>query len=296
MAMLMAGQGESSDFTGISMLDAQLFDINPGELIVIAARPGVGKTALMLQAARIMMRSGKRVGFISREMRPNKLMQRLTSAYSGIDMSAMKGDNIPEILENERMQEAMKFYSEEGRFVVDTAEPGDIDTIERAMRKMVSIHKVDIVFIDYLQLVEGSSKKRSENRQQEISYISRRLKIMADVLSIPVVAASQLSREATKTVGQRPMLSHLRESGAIEQDASLVIFIYPIFSDNMSEEQKELALKEKDEFMVMIEIGKQRNGPLDRVQVLFKKSIGVFVEAAAARDTTGEYGGEALRF
>lgn len=273
-------------FLGIPEIDDLILDFNPGELIVFAARPGGGKTAAMLQVARTLMDQGKRVGFITREMRPNKLMQRLVSARSGVSGTLLAKMSGEEAQANPKVREAAEYYGDSNKLIIDPADPGDIETVSKAIRKMVRVHKCDVVFIDYLQLLEASGKRKDANRQQEVADISRKLKILSNALSIPIVTASQLNRESAKSVSQRPTLAHLRESGAIEQDASIVVFLYPVFSDALTEEQREEALSNSEMLTVMIEIAKQRNGPVDRYQVMFKTSVGIFANKYMINDTT----------
>lgn len=273
-------------FLAIPQIDELLVDVNPGELIVFGARPGVGKTAAMLQVARVMMEQGKRVGFVTREMRPNKLLSRLIAAKSGVSGTEIAKMKAVDAMNDPRIVAAAEYYAQDNKIIIDAADPGDIDSVVKSIRKMVRVHKCDVVFIDYLQLITGNSRRKNDNRQQEVADISRTLKILSNNLSIPIITASQLSREAVKSVSQRPTLAHLRESGAIEQDASIVIFLYPIFADTLTEEQREAALKEAEVIAVMIEIAKQRNGPVDRHACMFKRSVGVFANQGFVNDTT----------
>lgn len=263
------------NFIGIPMVDRMIYDFNPGEMIIVAARPGVGKTASLLQSVRVQIEEGKTVGFIALEMPESKLLQRLVSAKSGISGSEIARMSSIEFLENEQLEDALVFYTQNEQLIIDTGAPYDIDTIERVMRKMKYVHNVDVIYVDYIQLIGGSKGEKNENRQQQISSISRRLKNLSAELEIRLVVAAQLNRQAVQR-GTGPLLSDLRDSGALEQDASVIIFLYPYFSNTLTDEQQEEALQRSEVLNVKFEIAKQRNGPVWTFDLQFVKAIGMF--------------------
>ena len=213
--------------TGITELDEKNGGFMPGNVIVIGARPGVGKSAFMGQLAMNMARNKKKVGIISLEMSNNEIAGRLASLDSGIDFQRIYRN----LFQDERQQQ--RFYDKISSdtlnlsiFVSDSTRVNTIDIRSKA-DKLKSKHGLDILFIDYLQLVSADQPK-NKTRENVISEISRSTKIMAKELGIPIVILCQLNRESTKRTGESryPVLSDLRESGAIEQDADVVMFLH----------------------------------------------------------------------
>ena len=196
----------------------------PSDLILVAARPSMGKTAFVLNIAQYMaFRKDVTVAIFSLEMSKEQLVNRLLSLESKVDSQNIRTGNL-EDEEWAKLIEGANIIGSSNMIIDDT--PGiSISELRSKCRKYKLEHNLGIIFIDYLQLMTGSGK-RSESRQQEISDISRSLKALARELNVPVVALSQLSRAVEQRPDHRPMLSDLRESGAIEQDADVVMFIY----------------------------------------------------------------------
>jgi replicative DNA helicase len=198
------------------------------DLIILAARPSVGKTAFALDIARnAAVRFNKSVGLFSLEMSKEQLVDRLISAEAGVDMWKMRTGRLSEANEDfPRIGHAMSELSESNIFIDDFANT-NIMALRTKARRLQMEHGLDMIIIDYLQLMEGSgSRQSSESRVQEIAEISRALKGLARELNLPVLALSQLSRAVELNKPAIPKLSHLRESGSIEQDADVVMFIY----------------------------------------------------------------------
>ena len=263
--------------TGIPEIDEAIVDFSPGEIIVIAARPGVGKSAIMLQSVRHQIAKGKTVGFISLEMSEKKLMMRLVSSLTGKNSKDLLKMSEEEFLSDQNNVDAVNYLTQNEQLVIDRGLPDDVDNIERIMRKMKYVHNVDVIYLDYLQLVTGSKFDKSSNRQEEVSRISRRLKGLSGELNLPIVEAAQLNRDSVRRAGGAPMISDLRESGSIEQDASIIIFLYADLSDTLSDEQKDDYIKNAPVLNIKIEIAKQRNGEVGVYEATFHKTVGKFV-------------------
>lgn len=276
----------TSDNTGvlvnIPQVESQVFNFFPGEMIVVGARPGVGKTTVLLQGAYENMLQGKKVGIISLEMSPAQLLLRLVAYHTGVDSRIIRTFDPSLAVTNPDyakkwswLLEAMDFF-EQAPIFIETASPSNISTVLSTVRKLKYINNIDIIYIDYIQLIESDNSTGSgSNRNAELTVISRRLKNLAGELEIPLVTAAQLSRAVESRVGQRPILSDLRESGAIEQDASMVIFLYPDLT-NMEDVQSD-ALKSKLESMaklpIFMEFAKARSGPVATFPLEFEKSV-----------------------
>jgi replicative DNA helicase len=267
------GQTVTGIETGLVDLDSMTSGFQAGELVVIAARPSLGKTALALNiAAHAAIKNRKVVGMFSLEMSKESLVIRLLCSEARIDSHKLRtGFSSKE--EWNRMTPALGRLSEAPLFIDDTAAPG-IMQIRAKARRLKAEKGLDLLIVDYLQLVSGD--RRFENRTQEVSSISRGLKSIAKELKVPVLALSQLSRAPEQRPGnQRPQLSDLRESGSIEQDADVVIFIY-------REKKAAEPGKEGEEEPVQggsethLIIGKQRNGPTGDVPVVFLKPYAKF--------------------
>lgn len=251
--------------TGFNKLDTMTSGLQSGDLIVLAARPSMGKTSLALNIATNAALQGVSVGFFSLEMGAEQLTLRLLSTESGIAHHHIRNANITSDewvqLTNVATQLAqMKVY------IDDTAQ-ATVMNLRTKARKLKAEHGLQLLVIDYLQLLHGN--RRHENRHQEVSEISRGLKALAKELNIPVIALSQLSRAVDSRVDKRPMLSDLRESGAIEQDADLIMFLYRDIVYNPDSENPALA---------ELIIGKQRNGPTGTINLNFLRELTKFEE------------------
>ena len=243
--------------TGFIDLDYKLSGLQPSDLVLVAARPSMGKTAFVLNIAQYMaFKKDKGVAIFSLEMSKEQLVNRLFSLESQVDAQALRTGNMKDS-DWEKLIEGAGIIGKSNLIIDDT--PGiSVPELRSKCRKYKLEHGLDIVIIDYLQLMTGSVGKNSESRQQEISEISRSLKGLARELNVPVVALSQLSRAVESRPDKRPMLSDLRESGAIEQDADVVMFIYRDEYYNKDSEFKKQA---------EIIIAKQRNGPVGTVNL-----------------------------
>lgn len=261
--------------TGFDELDELTTGLHESELVIIAARPAVGKTSLALNMAEHMASATDRsVGFFSLEMSSEQLVRRFLCANSGVGIRALADDTLPEKHRRE-VQHAADRLSRLKIFIDDTASIGPIQLRAKA-RRLARRTDLAAVFVDYLQLmrVEG----RAENRQQEISQISGSLKALAKELRVPVIALSQLSRRAANREGP-PRLSDLRESGAIEQDADLVLFLHDPTLEAGPDEMEPL---EDSLFReILLRIGKQRNGPRGNIRLVFDTAISRFFSQAA---------------
>ncbi len=250
--------------TGFTELDRLTSGWQKSDLIIIAARPGMGKTAFTLSLAKnAAMNFGKPVAIFSLEMANIQLVQRLISMEAEISSRKLRNGQL-EPHEWQQLRSAVEKLSEVPIFIDDTPAINSFE-LRAKCRRLKMQHDIQMVVIDYLQLMSGSQDKKSGTREQEISSISRALKGMAKELNIPVIALSQLSRAVETRGGEkRPMLSDLRESGAIEQDADIVSFIYrPEYYDITEDEG--MSLKGVAEII----IAKHRNGALDTVKLRF---------------------------
>lgn len=245
--------------TGFADLDKLTSGFQPSDLIVIAARPAMGKTSFVLDVARnAAIESEKAVAVFSLEMSKLQIAQRMLSSEAMVRSQRLRSPAHLSDRESQQLVAATGRLSKARIFVDDTANI-TIMEIRAKARRLISREKLGLIIVDYMQLIQGSG--RSESRQQEISEISRALKILGRELEVPVIAVSQLSRAVeNRTDDRRPRLSDLRESGAIEQDADLVIFIYRDEVYNPESEDKGIA---------EIIIGKHRNGPIDTVKLNF---------------------------
>ena len=243
--------------TGFIDLDYKLSGLQPSDLILIAARPSMGKTAFVLNIAQyVAFKKEKGVAIFSLEMSKEQLVNRLFALESQVDSQALRTGNLKDS-DWEKLIEGAGIIGKSNMIIDDT--PGiSVSELRSKCRKYKLEHDIQLIIIDYLQLMSGSAGGRSESRQQEISEISRSLKALARELNVPVVALSQLSRAVEARPDKRPMLSDLRESGAIEQDADVVMFIYRDEYYNKDSEKKRQA---------EIIVAKQRNGPVGTVDL-----------------------------
>ena len=251
--------------TGFIDLDYKTSGFQPSDLILVAARPSMGKTAFVLNIAQYMaFRNDVTAAIFSLEMSKEQLVNRLLALESKVDSQNIRTGN----LEDEEWAKLIEGANIIGNshLIIDDKPGISISELRSKCRKYKMEHNLGIIFIDYLQLMTGSG--RSESRQQEISEISRSLKALARELNVPVVALSQLSRAVEQRPDHRPMLSDLRESGAIEQDADVVMFIYRDDYYNQDSENKNIA---------EIIIAKQRNGPIGTVNLVWMPNYTKFV-------------------
>ena len=247
--------------TGYIDLDAMTGGFEPGQFIVLAARPSMGKTTLALNMIqRMAMREGKSILLFSMEMSKDQVVNNMICSFARVNSHRLRRGILSDS-EWSRVGDAINEYAK-CRIFVDDSAGLSIMELRTIARKMKLQENIDILFIDYLQLIQGG---KGESRQQEISYISRSLKTLAKELEIPVVALSQLSRAVEAREDHRPRLSDLRESGAIEQDADLVLMLY---REAYYKREKEKLDPEKQRLTEVI-VAKQRNGPTGVVKILF---------------------------
>ncbi|MGN0427105.1 MAG: replicative DNA helicase [Agathobacter sp.] len=243
--------------TGFTDLDYRTAGLQPSDLILVAARPSMGKTAFVLNIAQhVAFHEHMCTAIFSLEMSKEQLVNRLFSLEAKVDAQALRTGNLSDA-DWEKLVEGAGIIADSELIIDDT--PGiSITEMRSKCRKYKLEHDLKLIIIDYLQLMSGSGGKSSESRQQEISDISRSLKALARELSVPVIALSQLSRAVEQRPDHRPMLSDLRESGAIEQDADVVMFIYRDDYYNHDTDKKGIS---------EIIIAKQRNGPIGTVNL-----------------------------
>ncbi len=260
--------------TGFADLDKLTSGLQPSDFVILAARPSMGKTALALNIVQnVALRAHKKVGgegrsvaFFSLEMSKEQLVNRMLCAEAGIDSQRLR---VGEMHDEDwtHLWDACDVMSKAKIYIDDTAGITAMDMRSRA-RRLKAEHGLDLIVVDYLQLMQGSGKRNSSNdRQQEVSEISRSLKALARELNVPVLALSQLSRSVESRQVKRPMLSDLRESGSLEQDADIVAFLYREDYYNPETENKHTELI----------IAKHRNGPVDTVNLFFQKQFTKFV-------------------
>lgn len=258
--------------TGYQDLDRMTNGFQRGDLIILAARPAMGKTALALNLGMYTaLRNPGAVAFFSLEMPADSLMKRLLSAKSQVEGNKLRGGNITDE-ELNRLNEAGNELGAAKIFIDDSASI-KVSQIFSKCRKLMSEHGLSLIVIDYLQLISGSGRNSGDNRQQEVSEISRNLKILAKEMNCPVIALSQLSRSVEQRNDKQPMLSDLRESGAIEQDADIVMFLYREDYYKKPGEQEERADVNE---VVDLNLAKHRNGSVSHISLVFNKSISAF--------------------
>jgi replicative DNA helicase len=253
--------------TGYRDLDKITSGFQRNDLIIIAARPSVGKTAFALNIAQnVATKTEENVAIFSLEMGADQLVSRMLCAEGNIDSQRLRTGNL-EADDWGKLTMAMGSLSNAGIYIDDS--PGvRVSEIRSKCRRLKQEHGLGMIIIDYLQLIQGSENSK-ENRQQEVSEISRSLKGLARELEVPLIALSQLSRGVEQRQDKRPMMSDLRESGSIEQDADIVGFLYrDDYYDSESEQQN----------IIEIIISKQRNGPTGTVELAFVKEYNKFVD------------------
>ena len=274
--------------TGFAGLNKMTTGFNKGDLIIVAARPAMGKTTLVLNMAQKALDTGKGVAFFSLEMPAEQLMLRMLSAKTSIALQNLRLGNLQDE-EWSRLTSAAEVMSKAPLFIDDNGLL-TIHQLRTKLRKVKSKHpEIGLAVIDYLQLMSSANNK---DRHQEVSEISRGLKMIARELEIPIIALSQLNRSLESRSDRRPMLSDLRESGSIEQDADIILFVYrdAVYKQKDEKEKEEAAKKENKEYKstyiprneeeAEIIIGKQRNGPTGTIKLTFHKHCTRFVDLA----------------
>ncbi len=260
--------------TGFWDLDGKLAGMQDSNLLILASRPGQGKTSMALNiASNVAIREGLPVGIFSLEMSKEELVDRLLVGQSDVDAWKLKSGRL-EDEDFDRLQEAMGILADAPIFIDDTP-AANIMEIRTKARRLQAEHGLSLLIVDYLQLIHG---RNLENRVQEVSEISQSLKNLARELKIPLLACSQLSRAVEQRGSRRPQLADLRESGAIEQDADVVMFIWRPDVDKMEE--------------VKLDIQKHRNGPTGEIDMIFKaervKFYGVEKQRVTKQKTSDE--------
>ena len=252
--------------TGFTELDHLTAGLQKSDLILVAARPSMGKTAFTLNiAAHVVLRAREPVAFFSLEMSKEQLVQRLLCSEGRIDSQRLRVGELEEKEWGDLIDTANRL-SAAPLYIDDT--PGiTVMELRSKARRLKAEHGLSLIVIDYLQLMQGRASKNGDNRQQEISEISRSLKALARELNVPVIALSQLSRSVESRQVKRPMLSDLRESGSLEQDSDIVMFLYR--EDYYDPETENKNITE-------VIIAKHRNGPVDTVDLTFLKQFTKF--------------------
>ncbi len=281
--------------TGFTQLDQMLSGLQDSDLIIIAARPGLGKTSLALNIAQyVTVKEQKVAGVFSLEMSSLQLALRLLCAEARVDSHRMRSGRLSK-QEWTDMAAALSRLSEARLFIDDTPGISLFEMRSKARRLRSEQKGLDLLIVDYLQLMSGevSGRRRHENRQQEISSISRSLKALAKELNVPLIAISQLSRAPDQRRGKhRPQLSDLRESGSIEQDADVVLFIY---RESYYKKDEDVDVDEEDLYTEII-IGKQRNGPTGTVKLVFVEKFTRFYPPEKALSGNEPAGPDATPF
>ncbi len=254
--------------TGFIDLDNLLGGLQPSDLLIVAGRPGMGKTGFALSIAKNAAQLHKKhVAIFSLEMGNEQLVQRLIAQETGIDSQRLRTGKLEED-EWSIFTHAIEVLSDTQVFLDDT--PGITPLqLRTKCRRLHLEFGLDLIIVDYLQLM--SSDNRTENRVQEVSFISRQMKILARELNVPVLAAAQLSRAVEQRADKHPVLSDLRESGSLEQDADIVMFIYrpEMYEDDPAKQN-----------VAEVIVAKHRNGPIGNVQLIFRKNLAKFENAA----------------
>ncbi|MFH1767190.1 MAG: replicative DNA helicase [Patescibacteria group bacterium] len=273
-------RGVASGFKGVDNL---LGGLQKSDLVILAARPSVGKTSFALDIVRhVGVNVKKPVGLFSLEMSKEQLVDRLICAQANVDLWKLRSGNLSDKEDDfPRIGEALSTLSEAPIFI-DDSPSANIMSIRTKARRLHAEHGVSLIVIDYLQLMEGRTTK-SDNRTQEVAEISRGLKQIARELQIPIIALAQLSRAVEMSKPAIPKLSHLRESGSIEQDADVVMFLYRKSADR-NYTQDELSPEEKN--IAEIHIAKHRNGPTGMVKLFWDATRASFKNLDSARDSS----------
>ncbi len=259
--------------TGYYALDELLNGLQEDQLVIVAGRPSIGKTTFALNMIEnVAVRQASPVLIFSLEMNQGQIAENLLCMHARVDAHKLRQGRLGDADFTQLSLAAGKVA--ESKIFIDDTPSLSITQLRAKARYIKHRHDVKLVMVDYLQMLEGGARSRSENRQQEISEVTRSLKIMARELSLPVVALSQLRRTAEEREGHRPRLSDLRESGSIEQDADVVMFL----------NREDYYDREKAPGVVEVDIAKQRNGPVGTVQLAFLKQFMKFENLAAKQE------------
>jgi replicative DNA helicase len=254
--------------TGFIDLDKMLTGLQPSDLLIIAGRPGQGKTGFLLSVAKnAALTHKKHVAIFSLEMSNEQVVQRLIAQETGIDSQRLRSGKLTQE-EWPLFNHAIEVFGDTKIFLDDTPAITPL-ALRTKCRRLHMEFGIDLIILDYLQLM--SSDTRNDNRVQEVSFISRNLKVLARELNVPVLAAAQLSRAVEQRTDKRPVLSDLRESGSLEQDADIVMFIY-----RPDQYEKDTAKQNIAEII----IAKHRNGPVGSVELIFRSALAKFENAA----------------
>ncbi len=262
--------------TGFTDLDRLLSGLQASDLLIIAGRPGQGKSGFLMSVARnAAVMHKKHVAVFSLEMSNEQVAQRMISQETGIDSQRLRTGKLNDD-EWPKFTHAIEMFSSTKIFLDDTPAVTPLQ-LRTKCRRLHMEYGLDLIIIDYLQLMGGD--KRNDNRVQEVSYISRSLKVLARELNVPVLTAAQLSRAVEQRSDKRPVLSDLRESGSLEQDADIVMFIY-----RPDQYEKETAKQNVAEIIV----AKHRNGPVGSVELIFRPNLAKFENAATHHVTLNQ--------
>ena len=257
--------------TGLSDLDKLLGGLQKSDLLIIAGRPGTGKTGFMLTVAKnAALKHKKHVAMFSLEMSNEQLVQRMIAQETGIDTQELRSGKISSD-HWDLLAQSMEVLSNAKIFLDDTPALTPIQ-MRTKCRRLHLEHHIDLIIVDYIQLMSGDS--RNDNRVQEVSYISRNLKTLARELNVPVLAAAQLSRAVEQRTDKRPMLSDLRESGSLEQDADIVMFIH---------KKEDIPGGQQDKELIELMVAKHRNGPTRDIEMVFLKNLAQFYDVATVK-------------
>jgi replicative DNA helicase len=253
--------------TGFTDLDNLTSGLQPGNLVVVAARPGIGKSSLAMNIARNVAVNGQSVAMFSLEMSRMEIGMRLLCAEARVPWDRIRNKRVgPD--DWQRVVHAAEVLHDAPMSIVDAGNVNIVDIRAKARRMRSGNQGLKLIIVDYLQLMTSPQARRPDNRQQEVAEISRNLKLLAKELDVPVVALSQLNRNPEARADKRPQLSDLRESGAIEQDSDVVMFIHRDDADPEKKKQAELI------------VAKHRNGPTDTVRLTFEPALTQFRNAA----------------
>jgi replicative DNA helicase len=262
--MKMNTSGVTGTATGFVDLDLQLTGLHGGELIILAARPGVGKTSFAMNVAmNVVLKEKRAAAIFSLEMPADQLLMRLLASTARVDMKKLRGGTRLSVADEEKFQETAASLYEAPLYIDDTGSLSPFDLRAKARRLKQKDPSLSLIIVDYMQLMH---LKGAESRQLEVSEISRSLKQLAKELDVPIVALSQLSRKVEERKDGKPMLSDLRESGSIEQDADVVMFIH---KENRDAEGEEGTGGGRRTLEMELIVAKQRNGPIGTVDLIF---------------------------
>jgi replicative DNA helicase len=254
--------------TGLADLDKLLGGLQRSDLLIIAGRPGTGKTGFLLTIAKnAALKHKKHVALFSLEMSNEQLVQRMIAQDTGINTQELRSGKIKPDNWNIIVQ-SMENLSGAKIYLDDTPALTPIQ-MRTKCRRLHLEHHIDLILVDYIQLMSGDS--RNDNRVQEVSYISRNLKTLARELNVPVLAAAQLSRAVEQRTGKTPQLSDLRESGSLEQDADIVMFIH---------KKEDIPTDTQDKELIELMVAKHRNGPTQNIEMIFLKNLAQFYDVA----------------